>query len=443
MDEKKLIKIARNVCALDVSTLRRLQEKYDEESDIFDEVVSEFENWSEMIENDDALEDEQGFWKKIFNGYDPAKLESQLVTYIASGLFIKVFKMVGELITAQDKLSDLEAKLNEDLTTLTHKQLIELKKELKKEKKVMQKSEKIIPRAQEIIDAMIKKAGNLKGNKKIKDFANNATIKEGVKDVIDALEDSKNELESHKFKGNIDETVATLTKGIENIDKIIKEGTYKQEGAENQEGKDDAGNDTNNSINIEEKLNEFAGNLNLKNKIMDILSSITDDTNLKNTIQEQVKNVLISNVSALTKTGKSEDVINININLFTDDDNKDSLFGKIKSFSNQLVQALNRGDYINFYKELNKGINQPNNTFIIPVRDKLLLALNDEVSDDNKKVSDSDINGAFANYKIKDVLKDIKTKFEEIVNNYDPEALRIYKTSSLEKIARRIAESYK
>jgi hypothetical protein len=29
--------------------------------------------------------------------------------------------MIGELITAQDKLSDLEAKISGDLTTLTHK----------------------------------------------------------------------------------------------------------------------------------------------------------------------------------------------------------------------------------------------------------------------------------------------------------------------------------
>jgi hypothetical protein len=62
--------------ALNSSDLRRLQNKYDDESDVFDEVVSEFENWTEMIESDENLKNEQGFWQQMFHGYDPAELES-------------------------------------------------------------------------------------------------------------------------------------------------------------------------------------------------------------------------------------------------------------------------------------------------------------------------------------------------------------------------------
>ena len=43
MNNIQIAKIARNILALDAKRLRSLQEKYDDEYEVFDEVISEFE----------------------------------------------------------------------------------------------------------------------------------------------------------------------------------------------------------------------------------------------------------------------------------------------------------------------------------------------------------------------------------------------------------------
>jgi hypothetical protein len=74
MNNLQAIKIARKIVALDASRLRELQKKYDDEYDIFDEVIEIFEEMRELIREDESLESNRSIWEKLFRDYDPDEI---------------------------------------------------------------------------------------------------------------------------------------------------------------------------------------------------------------------------------------------------------------------------------------------------------------------------------------------------------------------------------
>jgi MoxR-like ATPase len=132
------------------------------------------------------------------------------------------------------------------LSQLTKKELLDLAKEVRKEKRFMNKANKVIPEAQRIISEMISRANNLKGNKDLKDVAKNDTVKESVADIVAALEDASDELNSHGISGNVNDIIDTLKNGESKIKSQIESGNYKKEELSKPQ--------TTQSTNIEEKL---------------------------------------------------------------------------------------------------------------------------------------------------------------------------------------------
>lgn len=436
MNDLQLIKIARNIVALDAARLRTLQDKYDEEG-TFDETVEVFEEMAEMIADDETLEEKRSWWQKFTKDYDPAEIEEQITTYIAGGLFIRAFKMIGQLIEAKNALGGMQEKINSDLSQMTKKELLSFAKEIRKEKRFLNKANNVIPKVQKIIQDMIGKAQNLKGSKKLKDIAKNPTVEDCVSDIVAALADAKEEIATKGISGDLETISNELQSGLNKIDQTIESGNYKAEEVKN--------NKNQGNQNINEKLEQLEGNTRLdKTAIETAFENILDDTKLGDNIKNQVKNILLGNVASLTsKTGKSEpDVLNLIDNWIDDGSNRNSLFSVVKQKSADLMDNLNNGKYKDFYTKLAQYINSPNRNFIIPVRDDLRNKLNEGISADATGVS-NELNAAFENYKIVEQLNNIKNVFQEAIQIFNPEALRVTRTSSINKIARRIADSYK
>lgn len=459
MNNKDFTRIAKKITALTVEKLRKLQENYDQETGYFDEVVSSFEDMKDSIADDESLEENRGFWQKLTTDYDPDQITETITTYIAGGKFIRVLKTTHQIIEATENLDELLEKFENsyDLSQLTKKELTALAKQTRNEKKIISRIKKIVEKIFGLIDEMLAKANNLKGSKKLKDIAKNETVKGCVDDIIATLEDAKQELENKKIgigpdgvEINVQQIGGQLQDGLDKIAKHIKEGNYKQEES-NSSGASGA------SGNIEKKLEELEGDTRMdKTTISDQLTNLKD-TKLEEKIRSQVKSYLIAVTPNLaSKTGKPEDNptptptptdplgIKQLIDGYVDGSEPKSLKTLALQKINELIGDLNNGKYKDFYTKLMNYQKNSASLFIGAAMDELKEKINDGLTND-KKVQRDDLNKGYKSFNdtIQEDFKKIRIDFQNLVQNYDKNALRVTRTSSLNKIARRVADCYK
>lgn len=453
MNNKDFARIAKKITALTVEKLRKLQENYDQETGYFDEVVSSFEDMKDSIADDESLEENRGFWQKLTTDYDPDQITETITTYIAGGKFIRVLKTTHQIIEATENLDELLEKFGPsyDLSQLTKKELTALAKQTRNEKKIISRIKKIVEKIFGLIDEMLAKANNLKGSKKLKDIAKNETVKGCVDDIIATLQEAKGELENKKIgigsdgvEINVEQIGGQLQDGLDEIAKHIKEGNYKQEES-NSSGASGA------SGNIGKKLEEVEGDTS-----MDKTTIQNQLTNLKGAkLEEKIRRQVKGDLNAVTpdlvsKTGKPENNLSGTgisqlIDKYVDGSEPKSLKTLTQSKIDDLINDLNNGKYQDFYTKLINYQRDSGSLFIKPAMLELIQKINQNLPADKEPVKTDNLNKGYKSFRdtIQEDFKKIRIDFQNLVQNYDKNALRVTRTSSLNKIARRVADCYK
>lgn len=429
MDNKQLIKISRKIVALDANRLRSLQEKYDAENEVFEDVISAFEELSDIIESDSEIEQNRSFWDKLIKNFDPEEISEEIITYIASGLFVRALKLLEQLSQAENNRQQVLEKFENDaeLEKKTKKELLALLKEIRKERKLLNNFDKIKQDLLTRINAMAEKTEKLKKNSNLKDIATNKTIKDYMSEIKDLFNQAADIINTDNNIGETQDDINKLNAGQDKIKNIIKEGRYVRE-----QSKTNDSNPSHSNGSIQQKLTSLESDSSFNvDEIKTMLANFSNAAGAK--ITGDIKTKLESNKNIIvTQTGKSETEIEDILNKKLYDD-PSSIKQTIQNDVNELNNLLDANKLNDFYNKIKEISREPNNYFKLP-------AFNQLFNEFGKKSQLKDLLiDSFKQYDCKSIIDEIKTKFEEIVNNYNPVSLRVT-TASIQKIASKITK---
>lgn len=430
MNDKQLIKIARKITALDASRLRSLQKEYDAENEVFEDVISAFEQLSEIIDGDAEIEQNRSFWDKLIKNFDPEEISEEIITYIASGLFVRAFKLLEQLSQAENNRQQVIEKFEDDaeLEKKTKKELLALLKEIRKERKLLRNFDKIKDDLLTRVNDMASRAENLKKNSKLKDIAVNKTIKDSMLEIKDLFDQAADIINTDNNIGETQDDINKLNAGQDKIKNMIKEGRYVRE-----QSKTNDSNPSPSNVSIQQKLTSLESDSNFDvSEVKTMLTNFSGDAGSK--IDADIKNELKHNKNIIvTQTGKNESEIDVIINNKLFDDTSSSIKAKIENGVRELNNLLDANKLTDFYNKIKEISKNPNNYF-------KLQAFNQLFNEFGKKSQLKDLLiNSFKQYDCKPIIDEVKTKFEEIVNNYNPVSLRVT-TASIQKIASKIAK---
>ena len=443
MNQKQIIKIARKIFALNAQDLRRLQEKYDEEVGIFEDSISDFEDLADSIDVNELGKKDRSIIEKLFKDYDPKKIETKIITYLAGGLYVKVLKMTNELVHADDNVDDILSEIQGGLSSLSKEQLKTLYKESKKEKKVLAKiarglSDKIIA----LIDKIIARAegfeNNFKGDKALSALSKSEVMEQKMEEIIDSLQDAKAAVEDYSID-DVEEKIQALEEGMEEIKALLKgEGGKGDEIGDKEMTTQETKSESDKKeeqvpANLEEKINSLDGD-----DLFDAGSTIQSLNNFKISVSGGIDNDIKPQINVgliKTVTGVQESEINQVINMVLHND-KDSIEQKVVSTMDEMVSLLYNKKIKEFYNKLKEINEKPGSYFKGAAYNNIYSYF-----DNNKELKDM-LQNAFKRYNIKEIMEIITETFEQQVNNYKPMSLRVTRTSSINQIARRITASY-